>query len=310
MAGFVTENAPLAPHTYLGVGGRARWLARPRSVNELAELVRRAREADIGVRMLGLGANLLVGDDGVDGVVVRLSASVFREIDWAGGGDGAVLKPGREVLVTAGGGADMNRLALDAVRRGLSGLEGMAGIPGTLGGIVRMNAGGRFGQIADVVREVSVVCPNGRVQTRSHDDVGFRYRGSNLGDCVVYRAKLGLTAGDPAEIRQRFLDAWAYKRKSQPLAESTAGCVFKNPPGHRAGALIDQAGLKGRRVGGAYISPHHANFIVANEGATAGDVFTLIGEIRREVAQRFGLELDLEIEVWGRRGAPSLAPVA
>ncbi len=312
---FVREHEPLARYTSLGVGGPARWLARPRTVEQLMDLVRRCRQEDVELQVLGRGANLLVSDDGVDGVVVRLNAPEFRQVDWAhDAGPEARSGAGRrrrrrggdsgEVVITAGGGADMSRLVLEAVRRGLSGLECMAGIPGTLGGIIHMNGGGRFGEIADVVRDATVVDSDGQLRTLSRDEVGFRYRGANLGEAIVCRATLALRPGDPTEIRERFLEVWDYKKKSQPLAESTAGCVFKNPPGHSAGALIDRAGLKNRSVGGAEVSDCHANFIVAKEGATARDVLALIGIIRREVARRFGIDLELEIEVWHRRRVP------
>lgn len=309
-ADIITENEPLAPYTSLGVGGPARWMARPRTPAELAELVRCCTRAEVPVRLLGGGANLLVADEGVDGVVIRLNSSAFKHAAWpevrAEGPietEGTTEPGGAEVRVRVGAGADMNRLALDAVRRGLSGLECMGGIPGTLGGIIRMNAGGAFGQIADVVRSVTVIEPTGRQCELTPDEVGFGYRRTNLGDRIVCSAELGLRRGDPAMIRERFLEIWSRKKQTQPLAEPTAGCMFKNPPGASAGELIDRAGLKEHRVGGAHVSGRHANFIVADEGATARDVFTLIAAVRREVAQRFGVELELEVQVWGRHFA-------
>lgn len=292
---FVTPNEPLAPYTTYEVGGPARWLAQPRTVGELANLVTRCGRAEVRLHVLGRGANLLVCDDGVDGMVVRLNGPEFRRVNWGEPGDDG------EVLVTAGAGADLGRVALDAVRRGLSGLEWMAGIPGTLGGAVRMNAGGRFGQIGDVVREVSVLASDGSERTLSGAQVGFRYRGTNLGDAIVCRVTLGLRPDRPEAVRNRFMEVWDSKKRSQPLAEATAGCVFKNPPGCSAGELIDRAGLKNRRIGGAQVSDRHANFIVAQEGAKASDVLELIALVRREVAARFGVELELEIEIWGQR---------
>ena len=312
LAGVVTEKEPLAPHASYGVGGSARWFARPRTREQLAGLVSCCRDMGVDLQVLGLGANLLISDDGVNGMVVRLNSPAFREVDWGNDTNGgASPDPGAgrrgaqddDVAVTAGGGADMSRLALDAVRHGLTGLECMAGIPGTLGGIIRMNAGGRFGDISGVVRDITVLDLSGRVRKLPREQVGFRYRGSNLEDVIICSATLILKRGDPNQIRERFLEIWEYKRRSQPLAEFSAGCVFKNPPGRSAGELIDRAGLKGRRVGGASVSDHHANFIVAQEGATAGDILTLIALIRRTVAERFGVELELEIEVWGHQPA-------
>ena len=164
-----------------------------------------------------------------------------------------------------------------------------------------MNAGGRWGQISDVVRELTVVDAPGDICRLSPADAGFGYRRSNLAGVVVCQVAMELTRDDPDAVRERFKAVWQTKTDTQPMSEASAGCVFKNPPGGSAGALIDRAGLKGRSVGGARVSETHANFIVVQPGATADDVLTLIGQIRREVARQFGVELDLEIEVWGRR---------
>ena len=204
----------------------------------------------------------------------------------------------------------MHRFVLESVRRGLAGLEVLAGIPGTLGGIVRMNAGGRWGQIADVVREVTAIDEDGRTQRLTPEEIGFSYRNSRLSGSVVCEAKLELTVDDPVQVRARFMDIWSRKSQVQPLGQPSAGCVFKNPAGQSAGRLIEQAGLKGHAIGGAHVSNVHANFIVAQEGATASDVFSLIGLIQREVAQRFAIELEMEVKVWGRRHARSLESVA
>lgn len=317
---IVTEREPMATHTWFGLGGPAEWFARPRSMKQLSELMRHCHEQQVPVRILGLGANLLVCDDGVDGVVVRLNSPEFREVRWDPD-TGEVMKgplnraageynptdteavhfdPQGSVVVTAAGGVEMAKLTLDAVRRGLTGLECMAGIPGTLGGIVRMNAGGRTGQISDVVQSITMLRPDGSLCRLSREQAGFAYRSSRLGEGVVCQVTMELRPDDPREIRERYMSLFEMKRRSQPMQEYCAGCVFKNPPQHSAGALIDKAGFKGRAVGGAWVSERHANFIVAKEGATAGDVLSLIGLIRREVADRFGVELELEIEVWGK----------
>ena len=175
----------------------------------------------------------------------------------------------------------------------------MAGIPGSMGGIVRMNAGGRFGQIADVVRRVTVVDEMGRLRMLSNQEIGFRYRGTNLNSSIICQADLELHPADPTELREQFLAIWNHKKETQPLGKNSAGCVFKNPEGHSAGELIDRAGLKGCSVGGATVSRCHANFIVTKEGATARDVLALIDRIRQEVADKFEIELELEIELWG-----------
>lgn len=313
MAEIVTEREPLGPLTYFGLGGPARWMVRPRSVEELAEVVSRSRQEAVPLYVLGLGANLLVDDDGVDGVVVRLTAPGLKTVVWEGdrqevaGGSTGPDPDG--VALSAGGGADMARLTLDSVRRGLAGIECMAGIPGTLGGIIRMNAGGRFGQIADTVCDVTVVDAGGEIRRLSAEEVGFRYRHTNLDGAIVCGATLMLRPDDAVALRARHAEIWDYKKQSQPLADSSAGCVFKNPPGGSAGRLIDQANLKGCSIGGAYVSPQHANFIGARPGATARDVLALIRHVRRVVAERTGVALELEIEVWPSR-CPENAGVA
>ncbi|UCD27969.1 MAG: UDP-N-acetylmuramate dehydrogenase [Planctomycetota bacterium] len=302
---IVSYNQRLSPYTGFNLGGPVPWFVRPRTVDQLKEVIRRTRQENIPLRVLGYGANVLVGDEGVDGVVVRLGAADFLTVDWEPA-DG--VNPGRPkgangdtTAVVASAGVDMNRLAREAVRRGLEGLECMGGIPGTVGGIIRMNAGGRFGEIADVVRDITVIDEFGALHKLSRDEVGFGYRGTNLNGSVICWATLELKGGDPDKIQERFLAVWDHKKKTQPMGECSAGCVFKNTPEQSAGELIDLAGFKGRGIGGAYVSNQHANFIIAKEGATAHDVLTLIGWIRREVAERFGVELELEIELWGCR---------
>ena len=302
----IIENEPLGPHTYLRVGGPARWFARPRSVGDACELIRRCRQEGVEYLPLGLGANLLVSDEGVDAMVIRLSEPAFQIVQWGCQDGGEGYDP---ATVKAAAGADMHRLVLDAVRGGFGGLERLAGIPGTVGGILRMNAGGRFGNICDFVRDVTVVDASGELRTLGREEVGFRYRGSDLGGSVICGATLSLEPGDPKELQARFREIWEAKKNTQPLADNSAGCVFKNPPSGSAGSMIDQAGLKGRRVGGAVVSPKHANFIVTEAGATAQDVLTLIGIIRREVADRFGVELETEVQLWGHQRVPSAEPV-
>lgn len=307
---LATPSVPLAEMTWFRLGGAAEWFAEPDSLDRLSELTHECGEHGVSLRMLGQGANLLIADEGVDGVVVRLKSSPFRTVQWPKPATGFATDQPEEALVIAGGGADMSRLVIDAVRQGLAGIECMAGIPGTLGGIIRMNAGGRFGQIGDVVRDVTVIERDGRQRTLTRDEIGFNYRHTDLGGAIICRATLALRRDDPKRLREKHLEIMSYKKATQPLGEYSAGCVFKNPPERSAGRLIDEAGLKGRRVGGAFISTQHANFIVAQDGATARDVRTLIGIARREVADRFGIELETEIEIWEPSPARSTTSAA
>jgi UDP-N-acetylmuramate dehydrogenase len=180
----------------------------------------------------------------------------------------------------------------------LAGLECLAGIPGTVGGAIRMNAGGRFGEISNCIEWVRVVRPDGTTETLKRNQCGFGYRHSRLGSAVVVAVRFRLHREPRDEVAVRYREYWAYKKRSQPMSACSAGCVFKNPPGESAGRLIDRAGLKGARHGQAQVSEQHANFIVAGSGATASDVLQLVEQIRDAVWKKSGIKLELEIEIW------------
>ncbi|UCG33854.1 MAG: UDP-N-acetylmuramate dehydrogenase [Phycisphaerales bacterium] len=286
LASKAVEPLPLSELTWYRLGGPPRALFRPRTVRELGEVLAACRAEGMPARVLGRGANVLVPDGGYDGAVIQLSGRGFARVRFDG------------VRVCAGGAADLPRLIRRAVRRGLAGLEGLGGIPGTVGGAVRMNAGGRFGSIGDVVGRVRVYEEGEGTYWIERDAVGFGYRHTDLAGRIVIGAEFELARDDPRRIRERLLSAWAYKKESQPLAAHSAGCVFRNPPGESAGRLIDGAGLKGLRCGLARVSEQHANFIVADEGAKASDVIELIREVRERVFDQYEVRLELEIDVW------------
>lgn len=283
---IVTERATLAPLTWYRIGGPARWLVRPRSPEELAEASRRCAENGIPVYVLGLGANLLVGDEGVDGAVFRLDDDYWKRVSID------------KNLVTVGAGADMQKLIVRTIRAGLAGFEALAGIPGTVGGGVRMNAGGKFGDIGAVVRSVTVMDSSGTIFERTRDDLVFEYRHTNIAAPFILGATLELDEDDPEAITKRTKEIWMFKRNSQPLNTKNAGCIFKNPRGLSAGALIDQAGLKGMRIGGAEVSQKHANFIVAYPGCKAEDVMKLIKVIKEKVYDKNEIVLETEVKIW------------
>jgi UDP-N-acetylmuramate dehydrogenase len=285
-SGRVDRDVSLSELTRFRLGGRARWMVCPRDEDELGVLVRRLREDGTPVKILGGGANVLVRDEGFDGVVVRLSGGSFTAFHRDGD------------TVVAGGGVDLTQFTRECAKRGWSGVEGMAGIPGTVGGAVRMNAGGRFGEFGDVVREVRVVEPDGKATRLSHDELEFGYRRSRLNDAIVTSVTLALREDDPGRVWDRYKNCWQIKRDSQPLSDKSAGCIFKNPVNGVAGVLIEQAELKGESRGGARVSTHHANFIVTDDTATSGDVLRLIEYVRAEVSRRCGVDLELEIDVW------------
>ena len=282
----VRQGEPLAMHTWFQLGGPAEYFAEPENAEQLIALVRRCHAAGVDMRLLGQGSNILVRDEGVPGMVIRLSAAAFSEIRV----DGRSL--------TAGGGALLGRAVTTAVHRGLAGLEALIGIPGTVGGALHGNAGTHSGNIGQWTIEATVVAANGELYQRSADELVFDYRQSSLDDLVILEASCQLEEDNPRELAQRMQKQWIVKKASQPMGHQCAGCVFKNPRGSSAGELIDHAGLKGTRIGGAVVSDRHANFIVAEPECTAQDVLRLIELIRSQVRDRVGIELELELEIW------------
>ena len=286
-------DVPMGPRTWFGIGGKAKFLARPQSIEQLSTLVKRCREREVPMYVLGAGANLLVADEGVAGVVVELNAPAFTKIEYDG------------VTVTAGGGVHLFKLINETVDKGLAGLETLAGIPATVGGAIRMNAGGAFGDIGRLVKQVTLMDSLGDVFTRDKSDLVFSYRATNIAARFILGATLELEEEDPVELNKQFKKVLAYKQASQPLAANSAGCTFKNPPPNPdtgasdpAGKLIDMAGLKETRIGGAEVSKQHANFIICHEGCTASDVLALIEKMRATVLEEFGVKLEREVVVW------------
>jgi UDP-N-acetylmuramate dehydrogenase len=283
---IVEENVPLSRFTWYRIGGPARWLIRPQSLEQFQEATRRCADSQIRTYVLGLGANLLVSDTGVDGAVFRLDADYWRRVQF------------QESRVDVGAGADMQRLLLRTVRQGLSGIECLAGIPGTVGGGIRMNAGGKFGDLGSIVSSVQVMDYQGNLFERYKDDLVFEYRTTNISAPYILGASLELQEDDPDRIMRKTKEIWMYKRNTQPLNTKNAGCIFKNPRGLSAGALIDQAGLKGLRIGGAEISAKHANFVVAHPGCTADNVLSIIKIIREKVFEKNQIHLESEVQMW------------
>lgn len=283
---ILRQQEPLARHTWFQLGGPAQYFAEPNGVEELAALVRRCREAQVPVRLLGGGSNILVRDEGVPGIVIHLSAPAFTEITVAG------------QVVSAGGGAKLGHVISAAVREGLAGLETLVGIPGTLGGALHGNAGSRGGDIGQWACRATVMDRTGEIVNRDREDLVFAYRQSSLDELVILGAQFRLERDDPDDLTKRMQKQWIVKKAAQPLSHQSAGCIFKNPRGMSAGMLIDQAGLKGTRVGQAEVSDRHANFIVAAPGATSADVLALIDLVKSHVQERLGIELETEIEVW------------
>lgn len=272
--------------TWMKVGGLAQFIVEPRSFDETQAVVAHCHANEIPIHVLGSGSNVMIRDEGVSGVVLRLTAPAFSQITIDG------------LTVKAGAGVVLSHLINETVKAGLAGLETLVGIPGTIGGALRGNSGGRSGDIGQNVSSVSVLTGQGERFTRREDELAFEYRSSSITDLVIFEAEFKLYTDSAVEITKRMRKLWIMKKASQPLASQSAGCIFKNPRGMSAGALIDQAGMKGTRIGGAEISDRHANFIVTHAGATSGDVLRLIDLARSKVAEQFGVDLELEVQVW------------
>jgi UDP-N-acetylmuramate dehydrogenase len=283
---ILRREEPLASHTWLRTGGPAEFFLTPRSEDELLAVVRFCRASQIPMHILGAGSNLLVRDEGVRGAVVKVIEPLLSSITVSG------------TSVTAGGGAMLSHVITEAVRSGLGGVEHLVGIPGTMAGAVVGNSGGRSGDIGQLVSSVTVLTQDGEFATRKGDELSFAYRRSGIQDLLVLSVTLSLVQDDSEELTRRMRKNWIMKRSTQPLADQSAGCIFRNPRGLSAGALIEQCGLKNMTAGKARISDRHANFIVTEEGATSRDVEQLIGRIQKAVAEKFAVDLELEIRVW------------
>lgn len=279
-------DEPLSAHTTMGVGGPAPVFLIPRTPEALAGIVRELAAAGDRFRILGAGSNLIVADEGVRTPVVstqKLAPTLSRE----------------GTRVRAGSGMLLPRLVREMAGLGLSGLEFAEGIPGSVGGSLRMNAGAGGRWVGDLAREVLCVTPAGAIERRIPKPGEFGYRRSFVAQegLIAVEAVFEGTEDEPEAIRERMRDSRAYRLATQPLSERSSGCIFKNPEGGSAGEVLDRLGLKGLSVGGAVLSDVHANFIV-NRGATASDVLGLAQKVREEVLRQTGTELSFEVVVW------------
>lgn len=283
---IVEKDYLLGENTWFGLGGKAEYFIRPQTVDQLADVVKRCTENNMPVRILGFGSNLLVRDQGVKGVVLKLDSEAFCKIEYD------------EFSLRAGAGADLGKLVLECVRKGLGGIEILAGIPGSVGGAVRMNAGGNFGDFGSAIESVTLMDNQGNIFEKSKPELSFDYRQTNITAKFILDTKVKLYEADPQQLLRTVKEVWIYKKNTQPLNTRNAGCVFKNPRGMGAGAMIDRTGLKGTKIGGAVVSEKHANFIIAEKGCKSSDVTSLIDTIKKKVKEKFDVELELEIEIW------------
>ena len=280
-------DEPLSKHNYFGIGGNAAAYFEVSTTDELAYVVQLKKRRNVPVAIIGRGSNLLISDAGYCGIVVRLVGE-FNRLEF------------NQNRVDVGAGVSLPRLSKLAASRGLSGVEFALGIPGSVGGALVMNAGAWGSSFGDLVERVQIMTVEGELNDLSRDEAQFSYRHSALKSyfCVT-GTTLALTPGDAEEVENRMQDLYNQKITSQPFAEENAGCMFKNPPGHSAGKLIDECGLKGYRIGGAEVSKIHGNFILNLDDATAHDVLSLVRHIQDHVKRERGVDLEMEVQLLG-----------
>ena len=285
----VRRKEPMQHHTTFRIGGPAAYYVTPKEREEVAAVMRFCREQEIPYYILGNGSNLLVSDAGFDGVVIAIDR-LWRYTVWEG------------CRVTAGAGTPLAVLAREALEYGLTGMEFAAGIPGTLGGAVVMNAGAYGSEMKNIITSATVLTIGGEVLTLSAGELALGYRTSCIPAAghVVLAAELELAAGDPAQIRSRMEELAVQRRTKQPLEYPSAGSTFKRPPGHFAGKLIQDAGLSGYRVGGAQVAEKHNGFVINAGDAAAADVIALCDHVKSEVKRQFDVDLELEVKLLGK----------
>lgn len=288
--GEILPNEPMSKYTTWKIGGPADAMIVPENTRQLSELIRLLHEEQIPWMVVGKGSNMLVSDKGIRGCVIRLGSGLEQ-----------IAFDGTEV--DAGGGASFVRLSVMAGKEGLTGLEFAGGIPGTVGGAVYMNAGAHGSDVSRIFNSADIVLETGELVTYTAEDMKFAYRHSVLHEQrgIVAKARFSLAVGDRLEVAAAMAAYKDRRRKTQPLQQPCAGSVFRNPPGDHAARLIEAAGLKGTKVGGAEISTLHANFIVNTGQATAEDVLALMERIKAAIAEKYGVTLVPEVFFVGER---------
>ncbi len=285
--GELWVNEPMSAHTTFRIGGPADFLVTPGTAGQLKEILALCREENQPFFILGNGSNLLVGDRGYSGTMICLSRLSAVETE--------------ETCIRAQAGALLSKIAREACERSLAGFEFAAGIPGSLGGAVVMNAGAYGGELKDVLVNVTVMDREGNILKKTPEELGMGYRTSSVlsEEYVVLEAEINLEKGDRRLIRARMDDLAARRREKQPLEYPSAGSTFKRPEGYFAGKLIDDAGLRGFRVGGAQVAEKHCGFVINREQATAADVMELCRRVSGAVKEQFGVELEMEVKTIG-----------
>jgi UDP-N-acetylmuramate dehydrogenase len=291
--GQVVWDCPLDRYTSLHTGGPADGLFTADSIDQLRWLIRWLLERKIPFRMIGKGSNILVSDEGLAGAAIILGED-FRGIS-------EVDKQTNIHLVQVGAACFIQKLINYCIEKGTSGLEFLAGIPGTVGGVIMMNGGAWGREISEVLQSASFMTESGEIRTLSRDEMEFSYRKLSVSGCpVVLSGTFMLTAAERDRVNDTCREYMNRRKDKQPIQEASAGSFFKNPPGQAAGYLIEQAGLKGRKVGGAMVSLQHANFLINTGNATSADFIALVGEIQQQVKEKFGIMLEPEVHILKR----------
>ena len=286
--GKLTPQAPLAPLVWFKSGGNAEWLFEPKDVADLQAFLR-ALDPVVPVMALGLGSNLIVRDGGVPGVVVRLGKAFAK------------VSKSADLTLDCGAGASGILVSSTARDNGIAGLEFLRSIPGTVGGFVRMNGGAYGGEVKDILLDCDVVLRDGTLRTLPVDELHYTYRHSELPDgAIVVGARFKGRPGKAEDIQAEMDRISASREASQPLRSKTGGSTFKNPPGHKAWELVDQAGCRGLTLGGAQVSEKHCNFLLNLGEASSADIENLGDEVRRRVKEKSGVELEWEIQRVGK----------
>ena len=286
--GTVLTEEPMRMHTSFQIGGPAEIFVQPATGAEVCQAIRLAKEEQIPFFVVGNGSNLLVSDDGFRGMIVQIGRNL-QEISV------------EDNVIYAQAGALLSRVARTALEHGLTGMEFAAGIPGSLGGAVAMNAGAYGGEMKDILTDAEVLTPDGEIKILSLEELDLSYRHSCIfdEDYIVLSVHLQLEQGDTTVIRNRMDELARARREKQPLEYPSAGSTFKRPEGYFAGALIQEAGLKGYTVGGAQVSEKHSGFVVNRGGATAEEVLFLIKQVQKKVKSRFGVTMEPEVRMVG-----------
>jgi len=285
--GSLLKNEAMAKHTSYGIGGPAKAYVKPKDEVDLANILKFANKHKISTFFVGSGSNILVSDDGIDGIVITLGKSLKK-----------LIIKGTSVYCQSG--VMLGKFVKECISRNLSGVESLIGVPGTVGGAIIMNAGAFGSEISNYLKKVTVMTMSGQLKSYKVDDIHFSYRNSSFqNNEILISAEFGLIQSDKKSVVEKKSIASGGRKKSQPLKYRSAGSIFKNPDEGAAGFYIDKAGLKGSKSGDAEISPIHANFFVNHGSAKASDIVELIRLARKTVKEKFGIMLELEIKTLG-----------